>query len=93
MATGIWIELAPAVVASGETRTAGSELLTVTVTPPWFEAPSVKLVLVCSPLPTVTAPTEMVGRGLTVTKTLSGCRLGAVATTYVVHGNPGAEPP
>ncbi len=61
MATGIWIEPAPAVVELGESRIAGSELARVTVTPPWFEAPSVKLVLVCRPLPTVTAPTEIEG--------------------------------
>ena len=65
----------------GETRIAGSELVSVTVTPPWLEAPSVKLVFSCSPLATLTAPTLMIGSGLTATCTLSGSRFGAVART------------
>jgi hypothetical protein len=58
----IW--LVPAVVAFGERRIAEFELVSVTVKLPWFGAPSVKLVLSCRPLPTVSAPTEMAGVAL-----------------------------
>ncbi len=67
-ATGIRIVSVPGVVELGDSRIAGSELARVTVTPPWFEAPRVKLVLVCNPLPTVTAPTEIVGCDIVIVR-------------------------
>src|SRR5262245_31353027 len=51
----------PGVVASGASSRLGLSLVSVTLKFPWFGAPSVKLVLICSPLPTVTAPTVIVG--------------------------------
>ena len=85
-ATGIVIWLVPAVVALGESSTAALELVRVTSMSPWFGAPSVKLVLSCSPLPTVSAPTEMVGWVAVIDRVAAAVAMkpGVLALTVVV---------
>ena len=67
-------------------------LLSVTVAPPWFVAPSTPDTDTWSPLPTVAALSVMPGCGLTVTLMLSGWMLAAVTLSCVVHGKLAVPP-
>ena len=84
----------PAVPVLGETNTTAlSRLVTRTVTPPWFVAPSVAPMLRCSPEPRLEAATAIPGKAATFAVMLSTAKPAGPATKMRVVQGSAAEPP